>query len=136
MAGKANGGSYIGHSVPRLEAWAKLTGRAEYVHTLRLPGMLHGKIVRSTLAHGRIRGIDTKAALALPGVARAELPERKSPLADAPAVRHRHELRSLRFEIGPGVDEGAERHVAGDAREAVEPGEGGRVRASHRSAHG
>ena len=39
----------------------------------------------------------------LGGVARAELPERKSPLADAPAVRHRHELRSLRFEIGPGV---------------------------------
>jgi outer membrane beta-barrel protein len=39
----------------------------------------------------------------LAGVARAELPERKSPLADAPAVRHRHELRSLRFEIGPGV---------------------------------
>jgi outer membrane beta-barrel protein len=37
------------------------------------------------------------------GVAHAELPERKSPLADAPAVRHRHELRSLRFEIGPGV---------------------------------
>ena len=35
--------------------------------------------------------------------ARAELPERKSPLADAPAVRHRAELRSLRFEIGPGV---------------------------------
>jgi len=70
MAGKAYGASYIGHSVPRLEAWAKLTGRAEYVHTLRLPGMLHGKIVRSTLAHGRIRGIDTKAALALPGVHR------------------------------------------------------------------
>jgi outer membrane beta-barrel protein len=41
--------------------------------------------------------------LALPGVARAELPERKSPLADAPAVRHRAELRQYRFEIGPGV---------------------------------
>jgi hypothetical protein len=39
----------------------------------------------------------------LPGVARAELPERKSPLADAPAVRHRQELRRLRFEIGPGA---------------------------------
>jgi outer membrane beta-barrel protein len=43
------------------------------------------------------------AGLVGPRVARAELPERKSPLADAPAVRHRHELRSLRFEIGPGV---------------------------------
>jgi outer membrane beta-barrel protein len=38
-----------------------------------------------------------------PATARAELPERKSPLADAPAVRHRAELRSLRLEIGPGL---------------------------------
>jgi outer membrane beta-barrel protein len=41
--------------------------------------------------------------LLAPLAARAELPERKSPLADAPAVRHRAELRSGRFEIGPGV---------------------------------
>ncbi len=39
---------------PRLEGQAKVTGRAEYVHNLRLPGMLYGKIVRSTVAHGRI----------------------------------------------------------------------------------
>jgi outer membrane beta-barrel protein len=43
------------------------------------------------------------AAFTLPKAARAELPERKSPLADAPAVRHRAELRQFRFEIGPGV---------------------------------
>jgi hypothetical protein len=42
-------------------------------------------------------------ALLAPATARAELPERKSPLADAPAVRHRSELRRLRFEIGPGI---------------------------------
>jgi hypothetical protein len=35
--------------------------------------------------------------------ARAQIPERKSPLADAPAVRHRFELRQNRFEIGAGV---------------------------------
>jgi hypothetical protein len=40
---------------------------------------------------------------AQPKMARAELPERKSPLADAPAVRHRAELRQFRLEIGPGV---------------------------------
>jgi outer membrane beta-barrel protein len=39
----------------------------------------------------------------LPRAARAELPERVSPLADAPAVRHRAELREKRFEIGPSV---------------------------------
>ena len=60
--------SQIGRSVPRLESWLKVTGRAEYVHNLRLPGMLYGKVFRSTVAHGRIRHIDTSAARAHPGV--------------------------------------------------------------------
>ena len=60
----------VGRSLPRLEARAKVTGRAEYVHNLRLPGMLTGKIFRSTVAHGRIRRIDISAARALPGVHR------------------------------------------------------------------
>src|ERR1700674_2797080 len=58
----------VGRAIPRLEARAKVTGRAEYVHNLRLPGMLHGKIFRSTIPHGRIRGIDTSAAQEMPGV--------------------------------------------------------------------
>ena len=58
----------VGRSIPRLEAHAKVTGRAEYVHNMRVPGMLYGKIVRSTVVHGRIRGIDTSAAEAVPGV--------------------------------------------------------------------
>src|SRR5215216_269550 len=60
----------VGRSVPRLEGEAKVTGRAEYVHNLRLPGMLYGKIFRSTVAHGRIKRIDTSAARALAGVTR------------------------------------------------------------------
>src|SRR3970040_785759 len=60
----------IGHSVPRLEGRTKVTGRAEYVHNLRLPGMLYGKIFRSSVAHGRIRRIDVAAAQAVGGVHR------------------------------------------------------------------
>jgi CO/xanthine dehydrogenase Mo-binding subunit len=60
----------VGRSVPRLEGQAKVTGRAEYVHNLRLPGMLYGKIVRSTVAHGRIAKLDVSAARALEGVYR------------------------------------------------------------------
>jgi len=63
-------GRQIGRSLPRLEGRDKVTGRAEYTHNLRLPGMLHGKILRSTVAHGRIRSIDTAAAGAVPGVHR------------------------------------------------------------------
>jgi CO/xanthine dehydrogenase Mo-binding subunit len=60
----------IGRSIPRLEARVKVTGRAEYAHNLRLPGMLFGKLFRSTVAHGRIRAIDTSAAAAMDGVVR------------------------------------------------------------------
>jgi CO/xanthine dehydrogenase Mo-binding subunit len=60
----------VGRSVPRLESWLKVAGRAEYVHNLRLPGMLYGKIFRSTVAHGRIKRIDVSAAQALGGVYR------------------------------------------------------------------
>jgi CO/xanthine dehydrogenase Mo-binding subunit len=60
----------IGRSIPRVEARAKVTGTAEYIHNLRLPGMLCAKICRSTMPHGRIRHIDTSAAAAIPGVQR------------------------------------------------------------------
>ena len=60
----------IGRSIPRVEARAKVTGAAEYIHNLRLPGMLWAKICRSTVPHARIRHIDTRAAAAIPGVQR------------------------------------------------------------------
>jgi CO/xanthine dehydrogenase Mo-binding subunit len=60
----------VGRGIPRLEAQAKVSGRAEYVHNLRLPGMLHAKVFRSTVPHGRIRSIDVSAAAALAGVER------------------------------------------------------------------
>jgi CO/xanthine dehydrogenase Mo-binding subunit len=62
-------GAQIGRSVPRLEGREKVTGRAEYTHTMRIPGMLHAKLFRSTLAHGRIVSIDTSAAKKVRGVA-------------------------------------------------------------------
>jgi CO/xanthine dehydrogenase Mo-binding subunit len=70
MTTKQIGGGQIGRSVPRLEAREKVTGRAEYTHLMRLPGMLHGKVFRSTVPHGRIKSIDTSAAKKMPGVFR------------------------------------------------------------------
>ena len=61
-------GANVGKSIPRLEAREKVTGRVEYVHHLRLPGMLYGKIFRSTAPHARIKSIDTAAASAVDGV--------------------------------------------------------------------
>jgi CO/xanthine dehydrogenase Mo-binding subunit len=68
--GGAKVGSQIGRSLPRLEGRDKVTGRAEYTHTMRLAGMLYAKIFRSTVAHGRIKSIDTSAAKRVPGVYR------------------------------------------------------------------
>jgi CO/xanthine dehydrogenase Mo-binding subunit len=64
------GGGQIGRSIPRLEAREKVTGRAEYTHLMRLPGMLYGKIFRSTVPHGRIKSVDVSAAKKIPGVFR------------------------------------------------------------------
>jgi CO/xanthine dehydrogenase Mo-binding subunit len=60
----------VGRSLARVEGRAKVTGRAEYVHNLRLPGMLHGKIFRSVKPHARIKKLDIAAAEAHPGVVR------------------------------------------------------------------
>jgi CO/xanthine dehydrogenase Mo-binding subunit len=47
----------IGTAVPRKEARIKVTGAAEYVDDIDLPGMLHGATVRSTIPRGRIQQI-------------------------------------------------------------------------------
>ncbi|HEY8517712.1 MAG TPA: xanthine dehydrogenase family protein molybdopterin-binding subunit [Candidatus Binatia bacterium] len=46
----------------------KVTGRARYGADINLPGMLHGKVLRSPHAHARILSIDVSRAAALPGV--------------------------------------------------------------------
>jgi 4-hydroxybenzoyl-CoA reductase alpha subunit len=52
----------------KADAIRKATGEALYADDLRLPRMLHGKILRSPHAHARIVSIDTTAALAMDGV--------------------------------------------------------------------
>jgi len=58
----------IGAPIPRIEDLRFLRGRGEYVADVALDGMLHAAILRSSVAHGRIRSIDTAAARARPGV--------------------------------------------------------------------
>ena len=52
----------------RHDALDKVTGQARYGADIHLPGMLHGKVLRSPHAHARIKSIDTSRALDLPGV--------------------------------------------------------------------
>jgi len=58
----------VGRSLPRVDARDKVTGRTHYTADIELPNMIYGKILCSTIAHGKILSIDTSRARALPGV--------------------------------------------------------------------
>lgn len=59
---------YIGKSTPRRDALEIVTGSIRYLNDMRLPGMLHGKVLRSPHPHAFIKRIDSGKALAIPGV--------------------------------------------------------------------
>lgn len=60
--------SVIGTRLRRIDGIDKASGRAVYTDDIALPGMLHGKILRSPHPHARIVSIDTSEAESLPGV--------------------------------------------------------------------
>ncbi len=60
--------SVFGRSVPRCEDDDLLRGKGRFVDDIHLPGLLEAAFVRSPFAHAAIRGIDTAAARAMPGV--------------------------------------------------------------------
>ncbi|HWP23658.1 MAG TPA: hypothetical protein VNM15_05675, partial [Candidatus Binatia bacterium] len=58
----------VGNPTPRVEGELKVSGQAKYAVDIVLPGMLWGKLLRSPIASGKIKRIDTSKAEALPGV--------------------------------------------------------------------
>ncbi len=58
----------VGGRHDRVDALAKVTGKARYTYDLNLPGMLHGAILRSPHPAGRVNNIKLEAARARPGV--------------------------------------------------------------------
>ena len=58
----------VGRSMPRVDIPAKLTGIPSFVQDMRLPGMLHGRVVRPIAYGGALLGVDEGAALRIPGV--------------------------------------------------------------------
>jgi carbon-monoxide dehydrogenase large subunit len=59
---------FVGKPIERVEDLRLLRGLGQYVDDLHIDGMLHAAILRSVVAHGRIRSIRAQSALALPGV--------------------------------------------------------------------
>jgi xanthine dehydrogenase YagR molybdenum-binding subunit len=60
--------SHIGKPTDRVDGRKKVTGTAKYAAEFNVPNLLHGYVVSSAIAKGKITRIDTKAALAVDGV--------------------------------------------------------------------
>ena len=58
----------VGNPTPRVEGELKVNGQAKYAVDITVPGMFWGKLLRSPIASGKIKSIDTSKAEALPGV--------------------------------------------------------------------
>ncbi len=118
----------MGRSLPGGQAREIVTGELEYVTDRRLPGMLHGAVLRSKVPHARIVSIDTGAATAMPGV-RAVLLGRDVPFnllgpteADGPVLADER-VRQVGEAIAlvAAVDEGTARRAADAIEVTLEP---------------
>ena len=58
----------LGTAVPRVEFPAMVTGQFEYVHNVRVPGMLHGRVVRPPAVGATLVSVDESSVRDLPGV--------------------------------------------------------------------
>ncbi|HSE94046.1 MAG TPA: molybdopterin cofactor-binding domain-containing protein [Methylomirabilota bacterium] len=63
-----HGFTVVGRPLPKIDAWAKVTGETRYADDLVLPRMAYAKLLRSAHPHAQIRRIDTTAARGVPGV--------------------------------------------------------------------
>ena len=112
----------LGQSVPRREGPAKVTGRAQYVDDLSLPGMLHGTTVRSSVPRGFIKRIEFErgipwsdfvvvTAADIPGVNRIALILDDQPCLATDRVNHPEEPVVLLAHADRHALEEARRHV-------------------------
>jgi len=85
---KPEGFSVLGKALPKVDAYAKVTGKAIFADDIFLPRMLYGKLLRSTHAHANIKKVHAFKALTMPGVVAVatgeELPTRYGILPSSP----------------------------------------------------
>lgn len=117
----------IGESRLRKEDARFIQGKGNYVDDIKLPGMLHMDIVRSPLAHARIKRINKDAALAIPGVHAVLTADDLKPLklhwmptlaGDVQAVLADEKVHFQMQEVAVVIAD--DRYIAADAVEAVE----------------
>jgi CO/xanthine dehydrogenase Mo-binding subunit len=122
--------NWIGRSLPRVEDKKFLMGRGGYIDDMDLHGMLHVAVLRSPFAHAIIKGMDTSAAEALPGVVAVITGKQAAELCDwMPDFNpepNLHKWRVLADEKVRYVGEGVavvvaeSRYIAEDGRDLIE----------------
>ncbi|WP_428939898.1 xanthine dehydrogenase family protein molybdopterin-binding subunit [Fontivita pretiosa] len=109
----------IGKPTARLDGRLKVTGAARYTADIKLPGMLYGRMLTSTITCGRIKSIDTSAAEAMPGVKAIHILERVRGGAESsddagekyPRIRYQGQPIAAVAAVSPAVAEDACRAI-------------------------
>ena len=125
-----SGEGYVGRSVFRIEDVPLLTGRAMFADDYDRPGQLYARVVRSAVPHARLLGVDTSAALAVPGVVAVvtgvDVPDVRIPIRVAPTPAAERALQApmatdrIRYVGEPvAVVVASNPYVAEDAAELV-----------------
>jgi xanthine dehydrogenase molybdenum-binding subunit len=115
--------SVVGKSVPRIDAYERVTGQAQYSGDIQLPGMLYARVLRSPHPHARIVSIDTSKAEKLPGVkAIAHHENAKVPWSSGGHTHQRFIFNNPVRYVGDPVAAVAatDRHIAEDALMLIE----------------
>ena len=93
----------VGKSIPRVDSYDKVTGRAKYTDDLCDSSALTAKVVHSTIGHGLVTAMDTTEAEQIPGVVKIltcfDVPSHPFPTAGHP------------WSLDPGHQDVADRHL-------------------------
>jgi xanthine dehydrogenase molybdenum-binding subunit len=93
----------VGKALKRPDAYAKVTGKANYTGDIPVRGLLHAKVLRSTVAHGYVEHLDVSKAKEMPGVVAVFTPD-DVPRVKFPTAGHPHCLDE-------GHDNGSDRNI-------------------------
>jgi len=109
----------IGKNYTTPDLYAKVTGRSKYAEDYRADGMLFCKLLLSPMPHARVRSIDARAALAMPGVKAIltadELPPPADSINDNGTVRKHGADCVLRLNLfDTGIDASDRSHARGN----------------------
>ena len=96
--------SVIGKSMPLMDGVEKVTGEGTYGVDVKVPGMIHGRVLRSPYPHAKILKIDSSEAEKLPGVCAVvtakDMPDRR--VGSAPKDEYIFAKEKVRY-VGEAV---------------------------------